>query len=116
MEAEALAAGDLREGNFEIAAKLMGRAGAAGVVAAGLDAAGQFAVRVFEAFYVVALPALNGDRDLVGCLDCGFAVYVDGGKAVSRYFVCGFNCEFNDVHWGLFLRIIQGDDGKQCAR
>ncbi len=56
---EPLCAGNLRQRNFQIRAQLIGVAGASRIIPAGLNAAGQIAVRILEAANIVALPALN---------------------------------------------------------
>ena len=81
VEVEAVRAGDEREGLLDVGHQLLRVAGAAGVVAGRLDAAGERAV-VVEADDVVALPAVHGDMELSeglqGGLDVDAEVLVEG--------------------------------------
>ena len=81
MEVEAVRAGDQGEGLLDVGHQLLRVAGAAGVVAGRLDAAGERAV-VVEADDVVALPAVHGDVEpfegLQGGLDVDAEVLVEG--------------------------------------
>ena len=81
VEVEAVRAGDEREGLLDVGHQLLRRAGAAGVVAGRLDAAGERAV-VVEADDVVALPAVHGDVEpaegLEGGLDVDAEILVEG--------------------------------------
>jgi hypothetical protein len=70
VKAEALAARYLRESNLKVAAKLIRRSCATGIITTGLDSAGQFAVRVLKALYIVALPTLNRNRNLIHSAYC----------------------------------------------
>ena len=63
VQVDAVAARDEREGERQVVHELCWRTGLARVVAGRLDAAGR-AARGLEAAHVVALPAVEGDRDL----------------------------------------------------
>ena len=69
----------------DISHKLLGRSRLAGIVAGRLDAAGKRTV-VVEADDVVALPAVQGYRDLLQLCDCGVGVYTE----LCVNFFCGF--------------------------
>ena len=73
-------AGDEGQHLVEVGHQLLGRAGAAGVVAGGLDAAGQRRVGIgVEAAHIVALPAVEGDGDGLQPLDRGVRVHAEKG-------------------------------------
>ena len=63
-------AGDQRQRLFEVGAQFVRRAGLAGVVAGDREPAAEFVARVFESADVVALPAMQGDRDRRHFLEC----------------------------------------------
>jgi len=63
VEAEAMFAGDEREGIFEITAQFVWRSGFAGIIAGDSEAAAEGGVRLFEASDVVPLPAMKRDWD-----------------------------------------------------
>ena len=78
--------GDHGAGEVDVRAQLVGGAGAARVVAGGLDAAVQ-AVGAIEADHVVALPAVHGHRHGVGALHRGLNVHADGGVGFLGIFI-----------------------------
>lgn len=101
MEIEAVFARNERERLVEIGAELGDRTGFAGVVAGGLNAAsGEAGIRFFKASHIVALPAMEGDRNGFEVLEGFFGIdseisvlfaggCVGGHKNISRSFRCG---------------------------
>ena len=81
MQVEAVAAGNDRKGLLEVAAQLVGRAGLAGVIAGDGEAAAQLLAGVLEAADVVALPAMDGDRDARQLFEGFIGVHAQGGIA-----------------------------------
>ena len=79
VEVETLLAGDEREGLFGVFTEHVRRDGGAGVVANGHDAAaGDGFVMDFEAFHIVALPAVEGDGGIGERGQRGIRVNTDG--------------------------------------
>ena len=74
---------------IEVRHELFGRGGLAGVVAGGLDAAGEGLLRV-KADDIVALPAVNGDGHVFQCFQHGFGIDAERGVA--------FLCKCISVH------------------
>ncbi len=64
VQVQAVPAGDHAIGRVQVAAQLIARAGLAGVVAGGGDAAAKRLAAVLEAGHVVALPAVQAQRDI----------------------------------------------------
>jgi len=64
VKVQAVLAGDQRVGLLQVGAQLLGRAGFAGIIAGGNEAAGQHTAGMFKTADVVALPAVEGDRYL----------------------------------------------------
>ncbi|OQA28501.1 MAG: hypothetical protein BWY57_03499 [Betaproteobacteria bacterium ADurb.Bin341] len=60
----AMRTADQREHKLDITAQFLRRAGAPRIIAGRLDAAREIAVRALKAAHVVALPAVQRDRDL----------------------------------------------------
>ena len=83
-------------GEIDVRAQLLGVAGAARIVAGGLDAARQ-AVGAVEADHVVALPAVHGHRHRVGALHRGLNVHADGGVGFLGIFITLQNVLFVHV-------------------
>ncbi len=81
VEVEAVFAGDERERRVEVRAEFIGRAGLAGVVAGHRDAAAEAFAGVFEAADVIALPAVERDRDAGERGHCGFGIDAHSGVA-----------------------------------
>ena len=74
---------------WNVGNELFGRGGLAGIVAGGLDAAGEGLLRV-EADDVVALPAVDGDGHVFQCFQHGFGIDAERGVA--------FLCKCISVH------------------
>jgi hypothetical protein len=91
VQVEALGPGDLRHRELGVGAQLVGGAGSPGVVAGALDAARQGAIRVLEAAHVVALPAVQRDRDLVEARERGVDVDIDGRIGLASQRVGAFD-------------------------
>ena len=101
MEIESMFARNEREGLVEIGAKLSDRTGFAGVVAGGLNSpTRETGVGFFKSADIVALPAMEGDRNgfevLEGLLGINSEIgvlfaggCVCGHKNISRSFRCG---------------------------
>ena len=98
VQGEFLFSGDELQGELEILSELVDVARFSGIVAGGLDAAREVAVRGLEARDVVALPAVYGDRGL--CRLFQSRVYVHAVLAV--YAARDFQCFFGVQH-DLFL-------------
>ena len=81
-----MAAGDQALGEEDVGADFVDVAGAAGVVAGGLDAARETG-RALEADYVVGLPAVQGDGGLLQDFDSFVGVHAQGGVAFAGVFV-----------------------------
>ena len=80
VEVEPVFAGDEREGLVEVCPEFVQRAGFAGVVAGGLDAAaGQALCGMFGAAHIVALPAVQGYGDGRQFLEGGFGIHAERG-------------------------------------
>ena len=60
-----LFAGDQLQSDLQIGHQLFGSAGLAGIVAGGLDTAGEGAAQVFKTDNVIALPAMHTDGDVL---------------------------------------------------
>ena len=94
VQVQPVAAGDVGVGELEIGAQLVGRAGAAGVVAGGLDAAARGAGAFLEPHHVVALPAVHRDRDGREPGDGGLGIDAPVGENIPRGVVgiAGHSC------------------------
>ena len=77
-------------GQVEVAAQLGGVARLARIVPGGRDAARQCGVRRFEAGHVVALPAVQAERDLAEGGEGLVGVHAQGGIALAGKGVGGF--------------------------
>ena len=84
VQVQPVLARDLGIGKFQIGAQLVGGAGAAGVIAGGLDAAAGTAGLALEADHVVALPAMHRDRDRPERGHRRFGVDAPIGKHLAR--------------------------------
>ena len=84
VQVEAVLAGDQREGLVQVGAKFLGRAGLAGIVARDREAAAEFFARVLEAADVVALPAVERDRNRGEPLDGRVGVDAEFGVTFFR--------------------------------
>ena len=84
VEVEAVATGDEFIDEFQVLAELSERAGFAGIVAGGLDAAaGERGAGFFETADVVALPAVEGDGCGGESDQGGFDIHAEGGVGVA---------------------------------
>jgi hypothetical protein len=90
VEVETVGAGDECGGLLEVGAQLIGRAGAARVVAGDCEAAAHCGAGVFKAAHVIALPAVDGDGDGGEFPDGGFDVDAVLGVALAGEAVGGF--------------------------
>jgi len=81
MKVEAVAAGNDRKGLLEVRSQLVGCAGLAGVVAGNGKPAAEFLAGVLEATDIIALPAMDGNRDAGKLLECFVGVHAQGGIA-----------------------------------
>ena len=100
MEIHAVVAGQQGFHEFEVFSYLVYVAGAAGIVAGGLDAAGQ-AVLAFKTDDVVGLPAVQGNLLLLQLGNGFVGVYAKGRIALFGYFVGLENLGF--FHIGFVL-------------
>ena len=103
VEVDALFARDEGDGFQEVLHELLRRAGAAGVVARGLDAAGEGLAGVLKAEHVVALPVVDGDGLLREAADGLLRVDAQRGVARLGQFVCVHVGHILSA-FGLFLR------------
>ena len=79
-------AGDQRQHLIQVVHQLLGGAGPSGVIAGGLDAAGEGLGGVaVKAADVVPLPAVQADRDLFQGLDGGLGVHAQGHVLLSCF-------------------------------
>ena len=81
VEVEAVAAGNERERLLEVRPQFVGRAGLAGVIAGDGQAAAERLAGVLEAADVIALPAMDGNRDAGKLLEGFVGVHAQGGIA-----------------------------------
>ena len=86
-------AGDHGAGKVDVCAQLLGVAGAARIVAGGLDAASQ-AVGAVEADHVVALPAVHGHRNGVRLFHGSLNIDACGGIGFPGIFITEKNYFF----------------------
>ncbi len=86
VQVEAFRAGDQPQRQIHVGAQFVGVARASRIVAGGLNAAGQRALRVFKAAHVVALPAVHGNRNLIQLGYGGFDIDAGIGKSLFRQF------------------------------
>jgi hypothetical protein len=63
VQVEAVLAGNERQRLLGVGAQFVRRAGLAGIIAGGDEAAAERAAEIFKAAHVVALPAMEGDGD-----------------------------------------------------
>ena len=94
MQADLLLAGDQAGRELKVRTQLVDILRTPGIVAGRLDASGQLAVRIFKAADVVALPALNGYRDLRDALHGGVGIYTDPGVHFFRNLIHLFAVHF----------------------
>ncbi len=71
---------DEREGFVQILLQFLDRAGFSGIVARGLNAASQRTAGAFKAADIVALPAMEGDRNGGERLQDGFGIDAEFGR------------------------------------
>ena len=79
------------EGFREVGAQFFQSAGTAGIIAGGLNAAGQRIAVPFKAEHIVALPAMQRDGSLVAKLDGLVGVYPDCRIGFAGQFIGFFN-------------------------
>ena len=91
MQVEAVLSGNEREGLDRVAAKFVGRAGLAGVVARDGQSAAQFFAGLFESAHVVALPAMQRNGHGGQSLQSGLGIDPQRGIALVGGLVSGFN-------------------------
>ena len=84
MQVEPVGPGDVGICELEVGAQLVGGAGATGVVAGGLDAAAGCAGFGLEPHHIVALPAVDRDRDSREPGDGGLCVDAPIGEYIPR--------------------------------
>ena len=97
VEVDFLRAGAEGENNVDVRHQLFGGTGAAGVIAGGLDAAGQGLIGVgVETANVVALPAVEGNRHGFEARDGSVGIYADGGVFLLGFLIAhgGSSCLF----------------------
>ena len=85
VQIEAVAAGDEALGLEHVGTQLVDVAGGAGKVAGGLDAAAHVAGQHLEAVYVVGLPAVHGEVEVLKKSQSGLGVHTDLGIALFGY-------------------------------
>ena len=78
MQVQLLFAGHQRERLIDVRHQLLGRGGLAGIVAGGLDAAGQRLAAV-KAGHIVALPAVDGNGDVLQRIKRLFDIHAKRG-------------------------------------
>ncbi len=83
VEVEAVGAGNQAVGEVEVAAQLVGRARLTGIVAGRRDAAGQLRVGRLEAGDVIALPAVEAQRNAFQCCQRLLRIDAEAGVALS---------------------------------
>ena len=79
MEVQALHAGNKGERFVDVASEFFRCACPSGIVAGGEDSAGSASGIRFESADVIALPAVEGDRDGGKFFQCGVGIDADGG-------------------------------------
>ena len=99
MDAQAVRTGDQALGLLDILAYLLDITGLAGIVTGSLDTARKLAVRVFETGYVIRLPAVQREGDILQFLqrlvgiDPDLCIALFGGL-VSLDDLCFFHSQF----------------------
>ena len=91
VQVQTMLAGDEGERPVEVGAEFVGRAGFAGIISRGHNAAGERAAEILEAADVVALPAVERDGDFGELLEDGVGVDPEGGIAFAGKLVGGGN-------------------------
>ena len=99
MDAQAVRTGDQALGLLDILAYLLDITGLAGIVTGSLDTARKLAVRVFETGYVIRLPAVQREGDILQFLQCLVGIDPDlcialFGGLVSLDDLCFFHSQF----------------------
>ena len=84
-------AGNQSERLIQVSAKFIRRAGFAGIISRGHDAAGEGTAEILEAADVVTLPAVKRDGDFGKLLEDGVGVNPEGGVAFAGELVGGGN-------------------------
>ena len=107
MEVHAVVAGQQGFHEFKVFSYLVYVAGAAGIVAGGLDAAGQ-AVLAFKANDVVGLPAVQGNLLLLQLGNGFVGVYAKGRIALPGYFIGLENLGFFPIGF-VFVSVTRKD-------
>ena len=87
MEVDLVLAADQGERLVHIGAQLVGRAGGSGIVAGGLNAAGQLTVAEQESLDIVALPAVHGNFDVGQAADGLLGVGAERRVALSGFLI-----------------------------
>jgi hypothetical protein len=83
MQVEALLAGDERHRLLGVGAEFLRRAGFAGIIAGGDQAAAEGAAEIFKSAHVIALPAVEGHRDIRERFQ--HAIHVHAGFGVAFF-------------------------------
>ena len=101
MEIEAVLAGDERHGIENVVAEFLDVAGFAGIVAVDLYSSGQSAFAWLEAGYVVCLPAVHREVEVLHLCENFVGIDSEGRIAFFRYLIRLADCFF--FHDRLFL-------------
>ena len=96
VEVEAFFAGDEGEGLVEVVAEFLRGAGASGIVARGENSARSAAGVRFESADVVALPAVEGNRNVRKLFQRGVGIDAEGSVVVFGELVIAFNVFCHD--------------------
>ena len=91
VQVQTMFARNQRECLIEIGAEFVGRAGFAGIISGGNNAARKRAAEILKAAHVIALPAMQRDRNFGELLEDGVGVDAERGVAFARELVSGGN-------------------------
>ena len=81
----------------QVLAKFIGCASFAGIIAGDRDAAGEFCIRILESAHVIALPAMEADRDARELFQSLFCIHANSRVAFFGRFVGLDHLWFGDV-------------------
>jgi hypothetical protein len=91
VQVEAMRAGNQRQGLGRVEPELVGRARLAGIVARRGNPSAELTIRVFEARYIVSLPAMERDGDVRELPERSLGIDVQVGVLLFRDRVGGGN-------------------------